>query len=153
MDRLGRLLDLADRYDIAVMFCVLRGDLLACWVPSMRRIFVSSRLTDEEQEVQLAHELGHAHHGHPCAKHPTTPSELARERQADRFAARLLIDPAHYAVLEAVNPDQHQLAEELGVPVKLIYIFEEDCLTRVAGATYAHAREGIGQWAHRVEVA
>ena len=69
------------------------------------------------------------------------------------FAARLLIDPKEYAALEAVNPDQHHLADELGIPVEYVQVFEADCLTRVRGTTYTHARHGLNQWAHRAHVA
>lgn len=149
MDRLARLLAVADQYDIVVFFSKLRDNLLACWVPSMRRIFVEVRLTDDEQHYHLAHELSHVHLDHPCCTHPTTPQEVDRERQADRLAARMLIDSQTYARHEAINPDQHHLADELRVPVKLIRIYEEDLLTKVRGVTYAEAREGVGQWAHR----
>ncbi|WP_433674808.1 ImmA/IrrE family metallo-endopeptidase [Microbacterium gorillae] len=149
MDRLERLLVLAGQYDVVVYISKLRGDLLACWIPSMRRIFLEVRLTDDEQCYHLAHELGHVHLEHPCARTPSTPAELDRERQADRFAARVLIEAPTYARLEAVNSDQHYLADELGVPVKLLRVYEEDLLTKVRGVTYAQPREGVGQWAHR----
>lgn len=148
-----RLLKIANCFGFAVFFCGMPGDLLASTVHELRRIFIDCRLTADEQLGHLAHELGHLHHGHPCARHPKTPSELSNERQADRYAARILIDSTRYAELEAINPDQHHLAEELGIPVEYVHVYEQDCLTRVHGVTYAHAREGIGQWAHRAEVA
>ncbi|WP_309129448.1 ImmA/IrrE family metallo-endopeptidase [Microbacterium sp.] len=148
-----RLLDMANALGYAVYFCGLRGDLLACTVPALMRIFIDSRLTDSEQQGHLAHELGHVYHDHPCIRHPQTANEHAIERQADRFAARVLIDPIRYAELESVNPDQHYLADELGVPIEYVHVYEAHCLTRVRGVTYTHAREGVGQWAHRVEVA
>jgi Zn-dependent peptidase ImmA (M78 family) len=148
-----RLLDMANRLDYTVFFCGLPGDLLACTVPDLRRVFIDSRLTHDEQIGHLAHEIGHIHHGHTCSRRRATAHLRANERQADRFAARVLIDPARYAELEAINPDPHHLAEELGVPIDYIRVYEADCLTRVRGITYTHARDGIGQWAHRVEVA
>lgn len=150
---MDRLLEIANRAGYAVFFCGMPGDLLASTVPELRRIFIDSRLTESEQLGHLAHELGHIHHLHPCTRRPRTKSELAIERQADRYAARLLIDPKQYAELEAVNPDQHFLADELGLPIEYIHVYEEDCLTRVRGTTYAHARHGLDQWAHRVDVA
>lgn len=148
-----RVLELANRLGYVVFFCALPGDLLACTVHDMMRIFVDSRLTPAEQLAHLAHEVGHVHHGHPCDRHPRTAEARANERQADRFTARLLIDPARYAALEAINPDQHHLADELGVPVEYVAVYEKHCLTRVRGTTYTHAREGIHQWAHRAVVA
>lgn len=91
----------------------------------------------------LAHECGHAFYGHNC----TQPSF---ERQARKYAATLLIDPIEYARLEAINPDQHWLAEEFGVTPRIIFDYETFCLSRVRGMTYTLPRIGIGQWAHLV---
>ncbi|HWU28957.1 MAG TPA: ImmA/IrrE family metallo-endopeptidase [Microbacterium sp.] len=143
----------ANQLGYAVMVIALPGDVLACTVPALKRIFVDCRLTEDEQRAHLWHEVGHVFHGHACDKHARTAQGRANERQADRFAARKLIDPAKYAALEAVNPDQHHLADELSVPVEYIHVYEQDCLTRVRGTVYTHAREGVGQWAHRAEVA
>lgn len=114
--------------------------------PDEDRIYFDARLTPSERRSVVAHELGHAHYGHRC-------DTAVTERQADRYAARLLIDPARYAELERVNPDHHYIAEELGVTVDVVYTYESECLTRVRGITYAHSRLGIGQWAYRQEVA
>ena len=147
------LLDLARKYDVKVVRSVLPRNILGCWLPRQRTIHVDSRLTPIELRSVLAHELGHVHHGHLCDSMPSLGSDAGRERQADRFAARFLIDPGEYARLERVNPDQHFLADELGVTVDLIRVYERHCLTRVRGLTYTHAREGLGQYAHRAEVA
>lgn len=153
MERMRRLLEIANDQGYVVHFCGLPGDLLACTVPELRRIYVDSRLTNDEQHGHLAHELGHLHTGDPCVKHPTSATELARERRADRYAARALIEPREYARIESINPDQHAIAEELGIPVEYVLVFEEDCLTQLRGVTYTHARDGMRQWAHRAEVA
>lgn len=147
------LLGLARDYDVRVVFSALPGDVLGCWLPRQHVIHIDDRLTPIEQRSVLAHELGHVHHGHLCGSMPAITRENTRERQADRFAARLLIRPAEYARLERINPDQHVLADELGVTVDLIHVYERHCLTRVRGLTYTHAREGLNQWAHRAEVA
>ena len=63
----------------------------------------------------LAHELGHAHYGDPPGHHG------AHELRADRFAARLLISPADYAVAEKVyGPYPAAIAAELGVTVNIL---------------------------------
>lgn len=107
------------------------------------RVLYDFDLTPIEQQCVLAHELGHVHHGHECEDNPM------HERKADIYAARLLIHPAEYAELERVNPDQHHLADELGVTVDLVRVYETHCLTRLRGVTYARSRLGVGQWSFR----
>lgn len=150
---MDRLLAIAESHGLAVTVCALPGGKRGMWVPELRRIFLSARLTPDEERAVLAHELGHVHYRHACDLRPGERRWREQERQANRYAARLLIDPARYAELEAVDSDQHALAEGLGVPVDLVFVYEEDCLTRVRGMTYAHARDGVGQWAHRESVA
>lgn len=120
----------------------LEEDVLGYWSPDERRIYFDMQLTPDERRVTIAHELGHAHYGHRC-------DSMRNERQADMYAANLLIDPAVYAAAEDVNPDQHHIAEELGVTVELIEFFEAHCLTRLSGVTYANARHGIARAAFR----
>lgn len=120
----------------------LEPGTLGYYSPSEARIYFDLWLAPMERRSVIAHELGHAHHGHSC-------DSKRNERQADIYAARLLIDPVAYAQLERVNPDQHHLAEELGVTPELIFTYEEHCLTRLHGVTYALPRMGMGQWAYR----
>lgn len=150
---MDRLLRLAERYGVVVSVTKLPPGVLAVWVPDLRRIYLDAGLTPMERLASLAHELGHVHRNHPCTRRKDSIINYDHERQADRFAASALIDAKRYAATERVNPDQHAIADELGVPVDLIYVFEEDILTKVRGVTYAHAREGLGQWEHRYEVA
>lgn len=107
-----------------------------------RHITLRTGMSLAQARSTLAHELGHAHYGHDC----TTPMY---ERQARRYAARLLIDPALYAEKERINSDQHWLADEFTVTHRIIIDYEQFCLTRVSGMTYSHARLGTRQWAHR----
>lgn len=63
----------------------------------------------------LAHELGHAHYGDPPGHHG------AHEIRADRFAARLLINPHDYATAEAIyGPNPAAIEAELGVTVNIL---------------------------------
>lgn len=150
---MNALLDLARKYDVKVVRSALPGNVLGCWLPHQHTIHIDSRLTPTEQRTVLAHELGHVHHGHLCSSMPAIKADDANERQADTFAARLLIDPREYAHHERINPDRHEIADELGVTVELVHVYAHHCLTRVRGMTYTHAKHGIGQWAHRAEVA
>lgn len=123
--------------------------LLGYYSPLHKVIVVRLGMTYAQSRWVLGHETGHAHYGHRC----TGPaSRSSAERQANAYAARLLIDPEEYASLKRINPDQHWLADEFSVHVDAIFAYEEHCLTRVRGVTYSHAREGAGQWAHRAMV-
>lgn len=124
-------------------------ELLGYFLPQRKRIVIRLGMTLAQSRWVLGHECGHAYYGHRC----TGPaSRDSAERQANAYAARLLIDPVEYARLEAINPDQHWLAEEFSVSVDGIFAYEEHCLTRLRGVTYSRARMGLGQWAHRAAV-
>jgi Zn-dependent peptidase ImmA (M78 family) len=118
--------------------------------PSLRGYYVADRgmivlrygLTRAETRSVLAHELGHAFYRHQS-------DGPAAERQADIYAARLLVDAETYARLERVNPDRHELAEQLDVTVDVIRTFAAHCLSRLDGITYASPKMGARQWAYR----
>lgn len=124
-------------------------ELLGYYSPLHKMIVIRLGLTSAQSRWVLGHELGHAHYNHRCQG---AHLRARAERQANAYAARLLIDPEEYARLEAINPDQHWLAEEFSVSVDGIYAYEEHCLTRMTGVTYSRAKMGIRQWAHRVAV-
>lgn len=121
-------------------------ELLGYFSPMHRRIVVRLGMTYAQSRWVLGHECGHAYYNHRCKGMNVRD---AAERQANAYAARLLIEPVEYARLERINPDRHWLAEEFSVHVDGIHAYEEHCLTRLRGVTYSRAREGIGQWAHR----
>lgn len=121
-------------------------ELLGYYSPAHKQVVVRVGMTRPQSRWVLAHELGHAYYDHHCSGPRTADGA---ERQADAYAARLIIDPNEYARLERINPDQHWLADEFGVSVDAITAYEQHCLTRVRGATYTRARLGIGQWVHR----
>jgi Zn-dependent peptidase ImmA (M78 family) len=147
------LFDLAHREGIRIVRSRLPKGVLGCWLPRQHTIHLDAGLTRVEARTVLAHELGHAYHGHLCSTSPTHRRVEADERQADRFAARVLIDPDEYARHERSGSDQHAIAAELGVTIDLIRVYQQHCLTRLEGVTYAHAREGLNQWAYRQSVA
>lgn len=125
-------------------------DLLGYYSRTRRLIVVRLGMTRNQTRWVFGHELGHAYHDHLCSGPSTTDRA---ERQADAYAARLLIEPAEYARLEQINPDQHWLADEFSVSVDAIKAYEHHCLTRVRGITYSRAKMGTGQWVHRMELA
>lgn len=124
-------------------------DLLGYFLPNRNLIVIRLGLTMAQARWVLAHECGHAFYRHRCGGARVKDSA---ERQAHAYAARLLIDPVEYARLEAINHDQHWLAEEFSVHVDAIWAYEEHCLTRLRGVTYSRSRMGVGQWDHRASV-
>lgn len=76
-------------------------------------IIISDRLRAGEQRIVLAHELGHAAHGHP-------DDRPKHEKQADRFAAQNLICPDELADLYKWCPDEGRIISELGVTRTLL---------------------------------
>jgi len=76
------------------------------------------------QRCTIAHEMGHWHYGHDW----TRDHDRARdERQADLYAAKLLISPLEYALAEqVVGPHPTPLARELGVTPQLVRVWQEN---------------------------
>lgn len=107
-----------------------------------RRVVYDFDLPPIERDCVLAHELGHAFHGH------TGRGNKAAEAQADAYAAALLIEPDRYAYLEAIGLNPDEIAEELGVTEKLLRAFVENHLTRIRGVVYTRSRMGEGQFRH-----
>lgn len=112
-----------------------------------RMVVFDFNLTPIERRAVLAHELGHAFYDHRCR------GDEDAEAAADRYAARLLIDPAEYAEVEQLYTSVDAIAEELGVTPDLVRVFQERALTRLRGVTYTYSRMGAGQfqhaWAHQ----
>lgn len=122
------------------------AELLGYYSPRNNVIVVQLGMPYDQSRWVLGHECGHAYYGHRCTG---VSSRSRAERQANAYAARLLIDPVEYSRLEAINPDQHWLAEEFSVHVDAIFAYEEYCLTRLRGVTYTRAKMGVNQWVHR----
>lgn len=121
----------------------LPDGLMGLYSPEEQRLYFDLRLTPNERCSVLAHELGHAHYGHDG-------KSSMNERQADAFAARLLIDPEMYAELEMQEYPIADIADALGVTEEVVVAFQDHCLERIGAVTYARPRMGSGQWQHRV---
>lgn len=87
-------------------------------------VVLNPRRTMLTQRVTLAHEMGHWHHGHDW----TIDHDRERdEREADTYAARLLISPAEYALAEhLVGSHPGAIAAELGVTRRLVQLWRDD---------------------------
>ena len=96
-----------------------KGGPKGAWLPDDRTVSIRYGMDDAETLSTLAHELGHAHYGDPPGCHPQ------HEDRANKFAAKLLIDPLEYATLESIyGPYPSRLAHELGVTVELILTWQ-----------------------------
>lgn len=105
------------------------------------RVVIDFNLTPIERREVLAHELGHVYYAHHCQ------GVARQEDDADLYAVRLLIDPAHYAELERQGLPIDVIAEELRVPEEYVTVFQRS-LTRLRGVTYADAKLGRAQYRH-----
>lgn len=82
-------------------------------------ILLNPKRTMFTQRITLAHELGHAAHGHAWTDDPSKHAH--QERLADEHAAALLITPNDYRAAEALaGPHAGALARELGVTPQIV---------------------------------
>lgn len=110
---LSDLLDLCLQVELEVLESSLPPGWLGAYDDPRRRILLAPGLTPVEQRCVLAHELGHALRMHVGAS-------AADERAAERFAARVLIDPVALRAACTWAHDDDELAEELGVTVDVV---------------------------------
>ncbi|GAB3397378.1 hypothetical protein GCM10027568_33120 [Humibacter soli] len=119
---------LARNYGVAIISTSMPAGLLGCYLPDRACVYLDRKLTPMEVRSVLAHELGHVHYGHAEA---AGGDPEVWERQADAFAARLLIDCDEYASLERISDDASFLADSLDVTVSVIDAFRTLCLPRM----------------------
>lgn len=142
-ERIKALLAHAAKLGVSAHVAYLPRDRRGVYDDINARVIYAIDLTPIEQVSVFAHELGHAYYRHTCTADPDA------ERQADIYAARLLIDPEIYADLERLSSDVEWIAEELGVIPELVDVWQRHCLTRLRGITYARPKMGVGQWRYR----
>lgn len=74
---------------------------------------------EEVQRIVLAHELGHAWHGHEPSGNSRVRAR--QEREADQHAATLLVNRFDYEKAERMyGPSVGAVAAELGLPARFI---------------------------------
>jgi Zn-dependent peptidase ImmA (M78 family) len=110
---LSDLLGLCGDAGIEVRTARLPSGWLGAYDDPRRRILLARGLTPVEERCVLAHELGHALRMH-------VGTSATAERAAERFAARILIDPVALRAACAWAHDDVELAEELGVTVDIL---------------------------------
>ncbi len=92
----------------------------AWWNPRSKTITAREGLPRRKVRSLIAHELGHAHYGH-------TISTPKAERQADQYAAQLLINADDYRRAEAAyGTSIEKLAYELDVTPSLIVAWRRE---------------------------
>jgi Zn-dependent peptidase ImmA (M78 family) len=92
-------------------------------------VVVNDRRPVAQQRLTLAHECGHHAHGHDWTQAHDRDRD---EREADTYAARLLITPRAYADAERlVGGHDGALARELNVQAHHIALWRADYLRRV----------------------
>lgn len=107
-----KLLNVADSYGVRVLYGGLDGRN-GVYYDDLKLVIIEQSLPPAMERFTLAHELGHAHHGH----RESTPSN---EIKADEFAARLLIKDDDYMSAEAVCEDPRYIAQELDLPLRAV---------------------------------
>lgn len=112
------LIRLAEDSGISVEWHV--GNPKGKWIPARGSISLRHDLTEVQARCTLAHELGHAHCGHPAGHNSRD------EKEADRYAARLLISAAEYALAEQTyGPHPARIAAELGITQNLLIVWRD----------------------------
>ncbi|MHA3682826.1 ImmA/IrrE family metallo-endopeptidase [Leucobacter sp. HY1908] len=107
------LLAEATRLGVTVKYAPLQPPLRGAYIPAHDLIIIDQLLTLPQRRETLAHELGHAHHGHNC-------SSPRNEAQAWRRAAQLAVNVDDYARAERLNPHPAAIALELDLTTTLI---------------------------------
>lgn len=82
-------------------------------------VTINHRRPEHVQRIILAHELGHHAHDHKPTEN--RHRKAFQEREADRHAARLLVDRITYQNAEQMyGPSVGAVAAELGVPARYV---------------------------------
>lgn len=118
MTSMRDLMNEASRMGIRVHLAHLDEDLLGFYDHDASEIVVGLSLTMPELKEVLAHELGHALHCHDC-------SNRKNERQADRYAAKLLVNSSDYAAAERIADHPALIANELGLTEKVVRDYQD----------------------------
>lgn len=104
------------------------------WYSNTRTISIRRDLGWVNARCTLAHELGHAICGHDSKAEGWLKNR--QEREADIFAANVLIDPSEYKSAELLyGPHPGAIAHELGVTNHLVTVWQN---THRPATTHPH---------------
>ncbi|QHF24128.1 ImmA/IrrE family metallo-endopeptidase [Rathayibacter sp. VKM Ac-2804] len=124
-------MDEAARLNVRVHLAHLDRDLLGFYSHERRTAYINLSLTPDEIRETLAHELGHAYHGHTCTE--------GNEDAADRRAALLLVDPDLYAKAELLHHHPAAIGEALGLSEHIIRIWRDWWIPKISERLHRHA--------------
>lgn len=148
------MVHLAHAYASSIGYTVEHVDLrqfgreAMCHNPS-RTIYVHPGMHHRKERSLTWHELGHATLEHE----PSIFEAINRrqERQADEWAAHMLIDHVEYMLaVEKYGTNTEWIAQDLGVLEKLLTAYVRT-LHRVGDVVYVNPKMGAGQWDRRLE--
>lgn len=88
------------------------------WLPRRELILLRAGMGEIRERCVLAHELGHAVHGH-------VDGGPRNEAIADRYAARRLVDPQRLQDAARSSPDAGRWSLEIGVTMKILGVYLE----------------------------
>lgn len=108
-----KLLREAQRAGVTIIYGKLPPPLRSLYRPAKNLVIITRGLTEAQEIEAIAHELGHANHGHDCTNSRT-------ESQAWRWASRFTVHPRAYAIAERINPHPAAIALELELTPRLI---------------------------------
>lgn len=104
----------AEALGVTIVEALLPEGVRGEYVHKERLIKLTKGMSERQKRSTLAHELGHAFHGH--TKPQNGADRRRQERQANDYAARLLITPEAYAAAERIHGCHvGGLAHSLGV--------------------------------------
>lgn len=86
------------------------------WLPEHNLIVIREGMRVIHDRSTLTHEIGHAILGH-------VDDRPKHETQADRWAAKQLINPVKLCRIAAWTDDPARIAAELGVATRLVQVF------------------------------
>jgi Zn-dependent peptidase ImmA (M78 family) len=122
---LKELEDLAGANGIAIVEGNLPGKERGRWYAEPRIIVLQAGMPLDYTRTTLGHELGHATHHHDMST-PDARIHYFQERQADEYAARLLISEESYRKAERMHGAHFAgIAHELKVTVELIHVWRD----------------------------
>jgi len=119
-----RLYEIAAAAGIFIVEGDIPGNESARYYHSHRCIVLRAGMPYVESLCALGHELGHAHYGHVCR--PELDARARQERQADEYAAELLITAADYRSAEKLwGPHDGAIGHHLDVTPRIVRAWRE----------------------------
>lgn len=109
--------------EMGVMVVTHTGGKKGGWNPVTRTVSLREGMHEVQTLCTLAHELGHAHYRHQFGA--TGLAREQQEREANEWAAILLIDENDYMAAEISCDSISSIAHELGVTILMVGIWRQ----------------------------